>query len=101
MVNDALRAFLDQSGLHIAAFQRIEVANIQELLAIDERRVAENARLAAQAPSDAIILACSQLPTHGVLGPLAREAGRPAWSSVKAAAWNACAALGLSPRSDP
>ncbi len=101
LVNDALRAFLDQSDLRIAAFQRIEVANIQELLAIDERRVRENAYLAAQAPSDAIFVACSQLPSHGVLGALARETGRPAWSSVKAAAWNACAALGLSPRSDP
>jgi maleate cis-trans isomerase len=101
LVNDALRAFLDQSGLRIAAFQRIEVADIHELLAIDERRVSENARLAAQAPSDAIFVACSQLPTHGVLGSLSREAGRPAWSSVKAAAWNACAALGLPLRSEP
>ena len=100
LVNDALRAFLDESGLHIAAFQRIEVANIQELLAIDEHRVGENARLAARAPSDALFVACSQLPTHGVLGPLEREAGRPAWSSVKAAAWNACAALGLTLRSE-
>ena len=100
VVNDALRDFLQRSGLRIAAFQGFEVANVQELLAIDERRVAERARQAAAEPSDAIFIACSQLPTHGVLGPLSREAARPAWSSIKAAAWNACAALGLSIRSE-
>ncbi|MGE0801208.1 MAG: hypothetical protein AB7G13_29525 [Lautropia sp.] len=100
-VNDALRAFLEQAGFSISAFEGFEVAGVKELLAIDEGRVAEKARAATAVPSDAVFVACSQLPTHGVLGALSRDAGRPAWSSVKAASWNACAALGLTLRKEP
>ena len=96
LVNGALRSFLDQAGFTISAFEGFEVSGVEELLAIDENRVRQKALLAADAPSDAIFVACSQLPTHGILGALARDTGRPAWSSVKAACWNACRTLGIS-----
>ncbi|MEI7737189.1 MAG: hypothetical protein WCJ99_00535 [Betaproteobacteria bacterium] len=101
VVNDALRKFIIQGGLQIAAFEGFEVSSAQELLAIDEAAVMRRAHFAAaQAMSDAIFVACSQLPTCNVLGPLARQTARPAWSSIKAAAWNACLTVGLSIRAD-
>ncbi len=101
VVNDGLRRFLTMGGLEIAAFQGFEVSSVQELLAIDEEAVARRAHLAAaQAASDAIFVACSQLPSFHVLGALARDTERPAWSSIKAAAWNACSTVGLSIRPD-
>jgi maleate cis-trans isomerase len=40
--------------------------------------------------SDAMFIACSQLPTRAILGDLEREFGRPVWSSIRATAWAAC-----------
>jgi arylmalonate decarboxylase len=36
---------------------------------------------------DALLIACSQLPTHGIVESLQREWHRPVWSSVQATAW--------------
>jgi maleate cis-trans isomerase len=36
---------------------------------------------------DALFIACSQLPTRAILGGLEHELGRPAWSSIRATAW--------------
>jgi maleate cis-trans isomerase len=38
---------------------------------------------------DALFIACTQLPTHEVLDGLEREFKRPAWSSIRATAWQA------------
>ena len=38
---------------------------------------------------DALFIGCSQLPTHAILGGLQAEFARPAWSSIKATAWDA------------
>jgi len=97
VVNEGLRNYLTQGGLEIAAFEGFEVASVQELMAIDETDVTRRATYAASlASSDAIFVACSQLPTYRVLSSLARQTQRPAWSSIKAVAWSACLAIGLS-----
>jgi maleate cis-trans isomerase len=44
---------------------------------------------------DALFIACSQLPTRAIVGPLEQEFKRPVWSSIKATAWRACNALGV------
>jgi maleate cis-trans isomerase len=38
---------------------------------------------------DALFIGCSQLPTHAILSDLQREFDRPAWSSIRATAWDA------------
>jgi hypothetical protein len=35
------------------------------------------------------------LPTYDILDGLQAEFGRPAWSSIKATAWQACRVVGL------
>jgi maleate cis-trans isomerase len=44
---------------------------------------------------DALFIACSQLPTRPVVGPLEKEFKRPVWSSIRATAWRACGTLGV------
>jgi maleate cis-trans isomerase len=38
---------------------------------------------------DALFIGCSQLPTHAILDDLRVEFDRPAWSSIRATAWDA------------
>jgi len=64
-------------------------ANPTELGRITSEQVLEK-RLATASPGvAAFFIACSQLPTRTVLPVLAERLARPAWSSVKAAAWQA------------
>jgi maleate cis-trans isomerase len=95
LVNDALRHFLFSSGFGITRFEGFEVGGIKELLALSARDVADRARRAVTDDSDAVFVACSQLPTYGMLDELENETHRPAWSSVRAIAWNACLTLGV------
>ena len=96
LVNNALREFLARTGFTITRFEGFEVAGIKELLALRAQDVADRARRAVTDDSQALFVACSQLPTYGALEQLERETQRPAWSSVRAVAWNACQTLGAS-----
>lgn len=56
---------------------------------ITEDEVAALARKTMTASCDAMFIACSQLPTLGVLDGLSAEFGRPVMSSIKATALQA------------
>jgi maleate cis-trans isomerase len=70
-------------------------ANVEALGAIGADAVAGMARETVDGACDALFIACSQLPTRAIVGPLESELGRPVWSSIKATAWRACGVLGV------
>jgi len=88
LVNDRLRAYLEQSGIQVARLASFMAATTDELAAITPSQIAAIARETMTADSDAMFIACSQLPTHAILDGLAREFGKPVWSSIKATAWH-------------
>jgi maleate cis-trans isomerase len=55
-------------------------------------QIAALSREVMRASCDALFIACSQLPTREILPGLERDFGRPAWSSIRATAWQACGA---------
>ena len=54
---------------------------------ITASQVAGLARDTVTPESDALFIACSQLPTHAIVGALQSELQRPVWSSIQASAW--------------
>ncbi|MBI4193461.1 MAG: hypothetical protein HY526_00120 [Betaproteobacteria bacterium] len=88
-VNEKLRAFLEQSGVGVDVLAAFGAKTVDELGAITAAQIAAKAREAMRASCDALFIACSQLPTRDILGELEREFGRPAWSSIRATAWQA------------
>jgi arylmalonate decarboxylase len=68
---------------------------VEALGKIGPDAVAARARETMDDECDALFIACSQLPTRSVIGPLEKEFKRPVWSSIKATAWRACNALGV------
>ncbi len=89
-VNDGLRRFLKAAGIEAAVLDSFECATTEELGRITQAQVLEKALTTAQGSYDALFIACSQLPTMGVLEPLRQLLGIPVWSSISATAW--CAA---------
>ncbi|EHL96433.1 Asp/Glu/Hydantoin racemase [Acetobacteraceae bacterium AT-5844] len=87
-VNTQLAAFLDDSGIAVARMASFRAPDVTALGRITAEEVRELARATMGADCDALFIGCSQLPTHAILDGLAAEFGRPAWSSIKATAWD-------------
>jgi maleate cis-trans isomerase len=97
-VNERLKTFLAQSEIRVRRMKSLGAANVKALGAIGAGEVAGLARETMDAGCDALFIACSQLPTRAIVGPLEKEFRRPVWSSIKATAWRACGALGVALR---
>lgn len=89
LVNERLRACLEQSGISVLKLASFRAQTTDELARITPQQITALARETMVPQADALFIACSQLPTKDILGGLERESGRPVWSSIKATAWHA------------
>jgi len=94
-VNGQLKSLLARSSIAVRRMSSFEAANVEALGKIGPDAVAARARETMDKECDALFIACSQLPTRSIVGPLEKEFRRPVWSSIKATAWRACNALGV------
>jgi len=94
-VNEQLKSLLARSSIAVRRMSSFEAADVEELGKIGPDAVAARARETMDQECDALFIACSQLPTRAIVGPLEQEFRRPVWSSIKATAWSACNALGV------
>jgi maleate cis-trans isomerase len=94
-VNEQLKSLLARSSIAVRRMSSFEAENVEELGKIGPDAVAARARETMDKECDALFIACSQLPTRAIVGPLEQEFKRPVWSSIKATAWRACNALGV------
>lgn len=92
-VNDGLRSYLASAGIAVEVLNSFECKNTDELGRIDEAQVMELALRTVTPRSQALFIACSQLPTRAILKPLREKLGIPVWSSISATAWSAARAM--------
>jgi maleate cis-trans isomerase len=95
LVNERLRAFLAASGIGVEVLASFRAQSVTELAAITPAQIAALARAVMRESCDGLFVACSQLPTAGILEDLEGDFGRPAWSSIRATAWQAHRAMEL------
>lgn len=88
-VNTRLRAFLTAGDIEVSHFDSFYVADVVELGQITEQQVATRAPTLCKDDSDAMFIACSQLPTLNVVGPLTNAWGKPVLSSIQVTAQRA------------
>lgn len=92
-VNERLRKFVEDSGITVNLLASFRAQSVDDLAAITPAQIARLSREVMRESCDecdVLFIACSQLPTHGILSGLERDIGRPAWSSIRATAWHAC-----------
>lgn len=89
LVNERLRAYLEQSGIAVVRLASFKAETTDELAAITAAQITALARETMTPDADAMFIACSQLPTRAIMAGLEREFGKPVWSSIKATAWQA------------
>lgn len=86
-VNEQLSAFLADGDIRVARLASFRAPDVEALGRIEAGAVARMARATMDADCDALFIACSQLPTLGILESLAKEyAPRPVSSSICATA---------------
>jgi maleate cis-trans isomerase len=88
-VNSQLRAFLADGGINTVRLDTFRAPDVIALARITAEQVRELARATMGPDCDALFIGCSQLPTHAILAGLEAEFARPAWSSIRATAWDA------------
>jgi maleate cis-trans isomerase len=88
-VNAQLEAFLNDGGISVVRLDSFRAPDVHVLGRITADEVRELARATMGADCDALFIGCAQLPTHAILAGLQAEFARPAWSSIRAAAWDA------------
>ena len=101
LVNERLRKFLEDSGVAVEALASFRAQSVDDLAAITPAQIASLSREVMRESCDALFIACSQLPTHDILSGLERDLGRPAWSSIRATAWQACRTMRTVPVAAP
>jgi maleate cis-trans isomerase len=88
-VNAQLEAFMNDGGISVVRLDSFRAPDVHVLGRITAVEVRALARATMGPDCDALFIGCAQLPTHAILDGLRAEFGRPAWSSIRAAAWDA------------
>lgn len=88
-VNRQLTAFLLSGGISVVRLASFRAPDVTALGRITAEQVRDLARATMGADCDALFIGCSQLPTYAILAGLEAEFARPAWSSIRATAWDA------------
>jgi maleate cis-trans isomerase len=92
-VNRGLRAYLGSAGIAVETLNSFECTTTDELGQVTEEQVLDLALRTVTPRSRALFIACSQLPTLAIIDQLRARLGIPVWSSIRATAWAASAAL--------
>jgi len=87
-VNRQLAAFLASGGIEVVRLNSFRAPDVTALARITAGEVRELARETMGSDCDALFVGCSQLPTYAILAGLEAEFARPAWSSIRATAWD-------------
>ena len=86
--NEGLRRFLCAMGMEVAVLRSLMFRTVEEYDRATEEPVRELALATAGGPeSDGLFIACTQLPTLGILEDLRARLKKPVWSAIEATAW--------------
>lgn len=94
-VNDGLKSWLAGLDIGVTVLDSFLCQTTDALGRITADEVREKALATMTPDSDAMFIACSQLPTLAILPGLRAAFGKPVWSSIQGTAWCALRALGL------
>ncbi len=94
--NEGLRRFLSATNIQVAVLKSFMFKTVEEYDRVTEAEVRDLALAAAGgADSDGLFIACTQLPTLGILDELRSRLKKPVWGAIEATAWAGKRALGV------
>lgn len=95
-VNATVRVYLEEHGVHVAAFATFDKQDDREAARIDPRSIAAGVRALARATTlDAVFVSCTSLRLAEIAAEVEAEAGLPVTSSDHALAWHCLRLAGV------
>ena len=86
--NDGLMRFLKAYDIDVAVLNSLLFTTVEQYNDAQEQAVWDIAvPTAAHADADGLFVACTQLPTLGILPQLRETSGKPVWGAIQATAW--------------
>lgn len=92
-VNDGLTRYLTACNIEVEKLDSFYCKTTDELGSITGAQVEQLAMATVSPGSQALFIACSQLPTLDIIGPLRQRLRIPVWSSIQATAWSGARVL--------
>jgi len=86
-VNEGLTRYVEAGGIAVETLASFLCETTDALGAVTEPQVLAKALATVTPRSQALFIACSQLPTLNIIVPLRERLGLPVWSSIRATAW--------------
>jgi maleate cis-trans isomerase len=86
-VNEGLTRYVEAGGIEVEVLDSFLCETTDALGAVTEPQVLAKALATVTPRSQALFIACSQLPTLHIVPQLREQLGIPVWSSIRATAW--------------
>lgn len=93
-----LEVFLGEHGIEVVTSAGLGLAG--EIWKVPYRRVVEMVRAADRPDVDAVFVACTNLATYDIIGPLEQELGKPVLTANQVTIWAALRLMGLRAMAD-
>jgi maleate isomerase len=86
--NDGLIRFLAAYGVEVAVLESLQFTTVEQYNDARQEQVWDIAIPTGRHPgADGLFIACTQLPTLGILGRLRAACAKPVWGAIQATAW--------------
>ena len=94
---ERLRAFVSEAGHEPVSLESMGLEG--DIAAVQRQRILDLAARADRPEAQALFLACTNLPTFDLIGPLEAQLGRPVLTANQVTMWAALRAIGSPPAS--
>jgi len=93
-VNEAIRAFLTDSGLEIVDFGSFHLRTEPEIASVPPEAIVAAGRSVAVPSAESVFISCTGLQGHAAIAALEASTGRPVVTSNQAQVWEALSLIG-------
>jgi len=100
--NEGLKRFLATMDIHVSVLNSFLLKTVDEYNQVTREQVRELSLTTGMgADSDGLFIACTQLPTLGILPALRQSLQKPVWGAIEATVWAAKHAAGFNTEDAP
>jgi maleate isomerase len=96
-VNQSVAAFMEASGVEVLAQEALGLVRNLEIGLLDPQTAYDVGRLANRPAADAVLLACGNWSTFGIIDRLERDLGKPVLTTNQVSLWHALKIMGMRP----
>jgi maleate isomerase len=96
-VNQSVAAFIEANGVEVLAQEALGLVSNLEIGLLDAQTADDVGRRVNRPDADAVMLACGNWSTFGIIDRLERELGKPVLTTNQVSLWHALKMMGMPP----